>query len=87
MNQQEAPPGFGKVMITAENTIKYTADWIDRELKEPTSDLEYILVLGLCGKPHVAYFCYKLWRHVEFCYVSGDHFMGEEMKFRYWKKI
>jgi len=60
--------------------------WINRQEQEPDpKKYEYILVIGACGKPHVAYYSYEDWNHTECCYSSGNHFSGEVIQFERWK--
>lgn len=61
------------------------ADWINRNDKEPSKDLRYILVWGdRCNKPHVGYYDCDEWCFIEFCYKEGHHFIGCSIHFTYW---
>ena len=63
------------------------SEWIDRNIQEPSKDLDTILVWGKCECPHVAFQNYHYWSHTECCFDDGGHFNGESIDFKYWQPI
>lgn len=62
--------------------------WYLRSDKEPDPKLfKYILVIGKCGKPHVAYYDYGDWNHTECCHESGGHSPGMVLDFERWMPL
>jgi hypothetical protein len=60
--------------------------WISRKDEAPPK--ETILVFGKwCKMPHVAFYDYGDWLHVEACYDNGGHFSGGHIEFDYWKPL
>ena len=60
-------------------------EWIKRSEQEPDPSLDYILVWGRCGKPHIAFYSRKNWCHTEKCYEYEEpHFIGNSIDFEYW---
>lgn len=61
--------------------------WFNRKDKEPSKDLEYIIVLGKCGIPHSAVYIYNCWHSPQNCYFNEGHRSFYAIDFDYWTTI